>query len=70
VEVKKLAIQAYIPFVSRNYYQLEFPPVENGVNFSWNTASVTPGEYYPCVVLDDGFNQATYCSDAPVKVIP
>jgi hypothetical protein len=70
VEVKKLAIQAYIPFVSRNYYQLEFPPVENGVNFSWNTASVTPGEYYHCVVLDDGFNQATYCSDAPVKVIP
>lgn len=70
VDMKDLRVQAYIPFVSRNFYQLEFPPVENGVNFSWNTSSVTPGEYYPCVVLEDGYNQATYCSEAQVKVVP
>ena len=70
VEAKVLPVRAYIPFVSRNFYELEFPPVENGVNFSWDTASVAPGEYYPCVVLDDGYNQATYCSETPVKVVP
>jgi hypothetical protein len=69
-QAKALPVRAYIPVVTRNFYQLEFPPVENGVNFSWNTASVAPGEYYPCVLLEDELNQATYCSEAPVKVLP
>ncbi len=35
----------------------------------WNTAKVTPGEYYVCATADDGYNQSTYCSDAPMDVL-
>ena len=36
--------------------------------FNWDTRSVAPGEYYLCVQLNDGYNQAVYCSEAPVQV--
>lgn len=60
-----------LPIVMTNYaapYQP--PPVENEVLFWWDTGSVNPGTYYLCVVADDGYNQTTFCSDAPVQVLP
>jgi hypothetical protein len=36
--------------------------------FLWNTAGVAPGDYYICTQVADQVNQATYCSEAPVKV--
>lgn len=58
-----------LPVVFGNVFQLDFPPVENGVNFAWNTGAVPPGEYYLCAVVEDPYNQATYCSEVPVQVI-
>lgn len=42
--------------------------VPNSVNYLWDTSSVTPGQYYVCVVSNDGYNTTTYCSDAPMNV--
>jgi hypothetical protein len=53
----------YLPLVN-NEYDL----ATGGIAFCWDTASVDPGEYHLCVAVDDGYNQATYCSDAPVLV--
>jgi len=36
--------------------------------FQWDTRNVAPGEYHICVTANDGVNQATYCSEAPVQV--
>jgi hypothetical protein len=70
IEGKNARTLAYIPFVSRNFYQLDFPPVDNGINFSWDTSSVSPGEYHACVLIEDGYNRATFCSESPIKVLP
>ena len=40
------------------------------VTYTWNTSGVAPGEYYLCAQANDGYNQATYCSQAPVQIIP
>lgn len=34
----------------------------------WNTAGAAAGEYYICAVANDGYNQTTFCSEAPVKL--
>jgi hypothetical protein len=65
---QKLQNPVFLPVLIRNFYELDFPPVDNGINFSWSTGSVSPGEYYLCAVFEDGYNQASYCSEAPVKV--
>jgi hypothetical protein len=36
----------------------------------WVTQNVPAGEYYICATANDGYNSPTYCSDAPVKVVP
>jgi hypothetical protein len=59
----------FLPMSLRNYSDLKFTPVPNGVNFGWNTASVSPGEYHVCAVVEDSYNQATYCSEAAMQVI-
>jgi hypothetical protein len=59
----------FLPGIFRNYIEIDFPPIENGVNFAWDTRGVIPGEYYVCVVVADLFNTATYCSEAPVRII-
>lgn len=46
----------------------DLPPVTNGVTFTWDTSLVTAGQYYVCVVANDGLNQGTYCSEAPFQV--
>ncbi len=61
--------QIFLPAVLRNPVASEIPPVENAVDFAWDTTGVNPGEYYMCVVVADQHNSATYCSEAPVKVI-
>ena len=40
------------------------------VTHEWNTNGVTPGEYYVCAQAGDGYNQAVYCSQAPIKINP
>jgi len=35
----------------------------------WDTTGIT-GTYYVCVLANDGYNVANYCSNAPVKVLP
>jgi hypothetical protein len=57
----------YLPLVVRDFNQ-PVPPILNAVSFPWDTSSVAPGTYYVCVVANDGQNQATYCSEAPVAV--
>jgi hypothetical protein len=42
--------------------------LEADITYSWNTASVPDGEYYICARASDGYNQSTFCSEAPVKV--
>jgi len=59
----------FLPTVLRISVGNEIPPVENAVDFMWDTSGVTPREYYMCVVVADQLNSATYCSDAPVQVI-
>ena len=46
------------------------PVVGNPVAFTWDTATVAPGTYYICGAADTGVSVATYCSDAPVVVLP
>jgi hypothetical protein len=37
-------------------------------SFDWYTGAVSPGEYYICAEIDDGYNQTIQCSEAPVIV--
>lgn len=57
------ASSIFLPAVFR-----DFQGPADGVTFQWDASSVAPGEYYICVTLDDGLNQASFCSDAPVVV--
>jgi hypothetical protein len=54
----------YLPLVLRNVTA----GTTSGPGYLWDTTAVAPGQYYVCVVADDGYNSATYCSDAPVNV--
>jgi hypothetical protein len=38
------------------------------IRFVWDTSGVSPADYYICVIAGDGYNTASYCSNAPVKV--
>jgi hypothetical protein len=58
-----------LPLVMANFVEIDFPPLTDGVNFSWSTSNVSPGEYYLCTVVGDAYNQATYCSEAPIQVV-
>jgi hypothetical protein len=59
-------------------YNLYIPMVLNfwnvfdlgGTSYPWDISAVTPNTYYICVRADDGYNQATYCSEVPVEVVP
>jgi hypothetical protein len=55
----------YLPKVGRNMGQSV-----TGTSASWDTAGVSSGRYYVCAVAKDGYNTTTWCSDAPVNVVP
>jgi hypothetical protein len=61
---------AYLPMVLTGYAPGGSEPGANTMTFHWDTAAVTPGTYFICASLTDPFNQATYCSEAPVMVNP
>jgi len=61
----------FLPMALNKYTPpVELPPVENEIQFLWDTASVPPGEYFICAVTSDGYNQTTFCSQSPVQVLP
>jgi hypothetical protein len=65
------ANQVFLPFVGKRYSPpITLPSVENEIRFDWKTNAVVPGEYYICAVTADGYNQTTFCSQAPVQVLP
>lgn len=59
-------------------YRVYLPGTMNGTSdsidisgdktYEWDTASVSPGEYYICAQVYDDYNQATFCSEATVTV--
>ena len=61
--------QAYLPFafsLAPGLPPPSLPPAD--LVFVWDTTGVTPGEYYLCALVDDGYSQAIYCSEAPMQV--
>jgi hypothetical protein len=61
--------RAFLPLLSQQTGGAQGPILlADGINFQWNTKTVAPGEYYICTVVEDDYNQATYCSQAPVRV--
>ncbi|MFN2303002.1 MAG: hypothetical protein ACK2TV_04645, partial [Anaerolineales bacterium] len=73
VEIPMLegAARIFIPAAMDKYTPpVELPQVENEIRFDWDTDSVAPGEYYICAVTKDDYNTTTFCSEAPVQVIP
>ncbi len=74
--------QPYTPSPLSGPFRLFLPVVQTSVGpdpfvsalpaditFAWDTSNVTPGEYYLCAQVNDGYNQAVYCSEAPVRVL-
>jgi len=57
------------PFLVRNLVSSDLPIVSNEVEFNWDTSNVASGEYNICVRLNDGLNQAMYCSEATIRVV-
>jgi len=43
--------------------------MESSKYVHWDTYGVAAGQYYICAVANDGYNQTTFCSDAPVKLV-
>lgn len=54
----------FLPLVTNS-----FSSTFEGVVFDWDTSSVATGQYYICVVANDGYNSITFCSEAPVQVL-
>jgi hypothetical protein len=69
VEVENAPYRVYVPVNLTGGYDPFIAGLPADVVYSWDTSNVAPGEYYLCARVDDGYNQSTYCSDAPVKVI-
>ncbi len=58
----------FLPVLGKNFYSSDLAPVSNEVTYQWNTTGVTAGTYYICVVVGDGINNSTVCSEAPIIV--
>ena len=50
-------------------YEFADTPWPNNLTFNWDTANVPAGEYYLCVQAGDAYQQAVYCSEAPLQVL-
>ena len=64
----ELPFRFHLPLTVNKNIPGNLPPLENGISFVWDTNMVSPGEYYLCVLVEDEFNQAVFCSQAPMKV--
>ncbi len=66
--------QAQPPAMSGNHLiylpdiQSQYDSDPTNAYFSWDTTGVAAGDYYICTRVADQVNQATFCSQAPVKV--
>ena len=61
--------QTFLPFalsIAPNLPPPSLPPAD--LVFVWDTTGVTPGEYYLCAQVNDGYSQPIYCSEAPMQV--
>jgi hypothetical protein len=58
----------FLPMLFKNYPPFDTFPEAN-VTYLWNTTNVPLGTYYICAQPNDGYNTATYCSEAPVNVV-
>lgn len=58
----------YLPIIKKSLAD----PFLNGADleYQWDTASVSSGEYYICVHVFDDYNEAVFCSDATITVTP
>lgn len=61
--------RVFVPTTMKHFVPPDLPPVENQVVYQWDTAGVSPGEYYVCSELFDGVNTALYCSESPINII-
>jgi hypothetical protein len=70
--VMPLSNPVYLPFIGTQVQEPQYvlPPGENNIIYYWDTRNVSLGQYYICAVADDGTNQTTFCSGAPVNIIP
>jgi hypothetical protein len=62
----------YLPYITNsdpNYdpFVIQIPA---DVTLLWDTSGVNPREYYICAQANDGYNQAIYCSHAPIQINP
>jgi hypothetical protein len=64
----ELPFQFYLPVTFNKSIPSNLPAIENGISFIWDTKMASPGEYYICIKIEDDYNQAVYCSQAPMKV--
>ena len=60
--------RVYLPALMPNAGQGSALPTAPATNFVWQTASVSPGEYYLCAVISNAGGRITRCSEAPVQV--
>ena len=58
-----------LPMVMKDYIPLDLPGVAHELTHNWDTSAVNPGEYFVCARVNDTYNEAIYCSEAPVKII-
>ena len=62
-------IKLFLPMLLKNYQPTYDTFPETNGTYLWETTNVPLGTYYICVRANDGYNTATYCSEAPVKVV-
>jgi len=58
----------FLPLITSRHEPAD-TPWTNNLSFYWDTAGVPPGEYHICVQAGDSYNQAVYCSEAPLQVL-
>jgi hypothetical protein len=66
------------PSLPSGPYTIFLPGIMNGIadsfgleadlKYQWDTASVTPGEYYICAQVSDNYNSGTFCSEATITI--
>jgi hypothetical protein len=58
-----------LPLSMKDYVPSDIPGIANELPFNWETSNVNPGEYHICVRVNDRYNEAIYCSEAPIQVV-